>query len=628
MSAATQKPIGELPRATPSFSYAQAAKGRSPSGPPSVSTEKATKEDQNSSPTDASAAQNKDLTNTAGTTPDKRAASEGSQPRHSNSKPAPQIEPVTQGNAGPSTNLAAGTPATQASVQSHVMISSPSSPEFGVTSASTLLKDDDLFSNANASSDSTWEKLSQSSQNGNKLNDKVGVEKEAAPNGPWDVESSVAPPAPALKEAPPPAVNFWQKRIEAKAAKQFPKPSINNSSNQEMNMSNPNGVTKPFDIGAESRKHDSKKQAKHGHSPFDDKPATTGAKDDIKIEEGRAKDEMSEIRSQRAARTPHVDKSAKESIPPPPPPEDALSWPTPDSAQDEGKKKAHERAERGEKEKPVTAKTHGKEKWMPVPYVPSVQFNTPIPTVRRGARAPRGGRDSGPRGGPLGADKARAEASETSTTSQAVGSGRGKTDVVAPKNAANSNRPKRASSAGPPLTRDQRKGVDSKAVENHKESEFSASRTGHQNRAPASEARRASATTHDEDSRIRRLTEDLPEGEIAGAMRDSSLHKADTSHTATLETSTTQLQYENVKVDQIEVEVDIVPEMLAIILSLNRTTPMDMDFRHHTLRHQCRPRLTRIMNVTIPNYQSRTTTHPRLQGVTSGPGPDLTWLIR
>ncbi|KAL8656992.1 MAG: hypothetical protein Q9226_002363 [Calogaya cf. arnoldii] len=50
------------------------------------------------------------------------------------------------------------------------------------------------------------------------------------------------------------------------------------------------------------------------------------------------------------------------------------------SAQDEQKKSGNGRVEKGETEKAPAARTQGKEKWIPVPYVPSVQFSTPIPT--------------------------------------------------------------------------------------------------------------------------------------------------------------------------------------------------------------------------------------------------------
>ncbi|KAL8997807.1 MAG: hypothetical protein Q9188_006236 [Gyalolechia gomerana] len=511
MSATTQKPFGELPRATPAFSYAQAAKGRSPSGPPSVSTEKASKGDQDTSSIDASAIEQQASTHAVECSAPKRAASEGGQSHNSNAKAIGQMESPIQATSGHNTTSATATPATQVSEQSQVVVSTPSSPEFGVTSASTLLKDDDLFSNANASSDSTWEKLSQGSQNGSKTHEKTDNEKEPAANGSWDEETLGSSAAPALKEAPPPAVNFWQQRIEAKAAKQPSKPSHAQSSHQVMNGSNVNGATKPFDIGAESTKHESKKQIKRGYGPFEEKPATAGAKDSMRSGDGRTKSEVSEAGSQRAARTVHQDRSTAESMPPPPPPGDAQSWPTPDTAQDEEKKKAQERAERGEKEKSATARAHGKEKWMPVPYVPSVQFSTPIPTVRRGARAPRGGRDSGPRGGPSGVDKPRTEASESAISPQAVGSERARGGHITARNASSNTRPKRASSAGPPLNRDQRRGGDMADPEKRKDERVSTPQKDDQINAPVTEIRRASAATQDEFARSKRVTANLPE---------------------------------------------------------------------------------------------------------------------
>ncbi|KAL9027526.1 MAG: hypothetical protein Q9196_003958 [Gyalolechia fulgens] len=517
MSATTQKPFGELPRATPAFSYAQAAKGRSPSGPPSVSTEKASKGEQDTSSIDALAIEHQDVTYVVGASAPKRAASEGGQSHNNssnnndNAKAIGQTEFPVQASSGPSTTSATATPATQASEQSQVVVSTPSSPEFGITSASTLLKDDDLFSNANASSDSTWEKLSQGSQNGGKTNEKTDNEKEPAANGSWGEETPASPVPPALKEAPPPAVNFWQQRIEAKAAKEPSKPSNVQSSHQAMNGSYVNDATKPFDIGAESRKHESKKQTKRGYGPIEEKPATAGAKDGMRSGDGRTKSEMSEAGSQRPARAVHLDRSTTESIPPPPPPGDAQSWPTPDSAQDEEKKKAQERAEKGEKERSATARAHGKEKWMPVPYVPSVQFSTPIPTVRRGVRAPRGGRDSGPRGGPSGMDKPRPEGPESAVSPQVFGNERARADNTTPRNASSNSRPKRASSAGPPLNRDQRRGGGMADPEKRKDESVSVPQKDDQTNGPVTEIRRASAATQDEFARSKRVSANFPE---------------------------------------------------------------------------------------------------------------------
>lgn len=465
MSAATQKPLGELHQAAPTFSYAQAAKGRSPSGPSSVSMEKTPKAGGDTESSKSLGTENQDLNVQMDKAPTKRAASEGghSQSPSIDRKPIREMQPPAPGTSDSGTTAATSNPNIQVSEKSQVVVSTPSSPEFGVTSASTLPKDDDLFSNANASSDSTWEKSSQASQNGSKPIDKVDQDKEPAMNGSWDEETPPTPAPTTFKEAPPPTINIWKQRAEAKAAKEPVKRSSINASSHQQPTVEVNGHAKAFDIGAESRKHDSKKQAKRNQVGVDEKPATTGAKDALKPTDGRVKGEgIAEAVPQKTTRVGLVDKSTTTSMPPPPPPGDAQSWPTPDGAQDEEKKKSYDRVEKGEKEKTPTARAHGKEKWMPVPYVPTVQFSTPIPTARRGGRVPRGGRDSAPRGGALGADKARTGSPDASAGSQPAATEHARADAAISRNPVNNTKPKRASSAGTLPARDQRRGENAK----------------------------------------------------------------------------------------------------------------------------------------------------------------------
>ncbi|KAL8681162.1 MAG: hypothetical protein Q9186_002694 [Xanthomendoza sp. 1 TL-2023] len=527
MSAATQKALGELHQAAPTFSYAQAAKGRSPSGPSSVSMEKTPKGDGVVESPKSAGTENFDLTPTMEKAPAKRAASEGG---HSKSqsigrKCISELQPPVQGTPESTTTPAATAPATQALGKSQGAGSTPSSPEFGVTSASTLQKDEDLFSNANASSDSTWEQISQGSQNGSRSNDKVDHDKEPTMNESWDESPEVPAPA-ALKEAPPPPVNIWKQRAEAKAAKQPTKPSGTNAPGRLQTAAEGNGPLKPFDIGAESRKHDSKKQVKRVQPGVDEKPATTGAKEGVKPADGKVRGEsIAEAGPQRNTRAGQNDRLMSTSMPPPPPAGDTQSWPTPDSAQDEEKKKAHERAEKGEKEKATTAKAHGKEKWMPVPYVPTVQFSTPIAAVRRGARAPRGGRDSAPRGGAPGADKTRAASPDAGPSSQSAATEHGRADPLALKNPAGNPKPKRASSAGPLPARDQRRGGDTIASSDQgKETGVSAQ----QSQATTSEGRRPSSTAHDDLTR----NGGVP-AEFSRADHQSTNGKGPRSHIAT-----------------------------------------------------------------------------------------------
>ena len=83
-----------------------------------------------------------------------------------------------------------------------------------------------------------------------------------------------------------------------------------------------------------------------------------------------------------------------------PPVEDASSWPTPDSTGIGGERRKTlekdkaEKLEKDEKGDGGPSKARQKTEWVAVPYVPTVNFQTPIPT-----RNPRGGRTGGARGG-------------------------------------------------------------------------------------------------------------------------------------------------------------------------------------------------------------------------------------
>lgn len=74
---------------------------------------------------------------------------------------------------------------------------------------------------------------------------------------------------------------------------------------------------------------------------------------------------------------------------------DTSSWPTPQVARGAEQRRTQDKTDKVEKDKPTTSR-HGKEKWMPVPYVPTAVFSTPLPaTARRGGRTARGAREGG-----------------------------------------------------------------------------------------------------------------------------------------------------------------------------------------------------------------------------------------
>ncbi|KAJ5383154.1 Winged helix-turn-helix transcription repressor DNA-binding [Penicillium concentricum] len=168
-----------------------------------------------------------------------------------------------------------------------------------------------------------------------------------------DSEKTASPPK-ELKAAPLPSVNIWQQRREAQDAKVKAVPKSASTSKAASKAST-------VDETQQDSKAGSKKKGADG--------AQEGAKDRKKTDGGKGRDAGSV-----------------------PPVEDATAWPTPQVAIGEEKKKVQEKTDKS----PVI-RPHGKEKWTPVPYVPTAVFNTPLPSAggRGGRRATRGGRDSG-----------------------------------------------------------------------------------------------------------------------------------------------------------------------------------------------------------------------------------------
>lgn len=216
----------------------------------------------------------------------------------------------------------------------------------------------------------------------------------------------------------------------------------------------------------------------------------------------------SEKATYRASRTPDTEKVASAVIAPPPPPGDAISWPTPDSAKGEERKRAQERAEKGEKEKTPTTKAHGKEKWMPVPYVPSAVFSTPLPPTRRSGRTARGGRDGGVRAGSNtqgnhGSEKAGGSSGSHVSPATNNANERSRGDL-GPHKSGSSSRPKRAASAGPPTVREQRKSADTPQADRSKEGDLEPINGPQNPPLPHSESRRMSSATQTDDLKGRR----------------------------------------------------------------------------------------------------------------------------
>ena len=186
-----------------------------------------------------------------------------------------------------------------------------------------------------------------------------------------------------------------------------------------------------------------------------------------------------------------------------PPPGDAVFWPTPDSAQDEEKRRFQERAGKAEKEKMSVPKPNSKKEWTALPFVPSAVFNTPIPQSRRGGsgRPSRGGRENGmgrgaavPQAG-NGAEKVVAGAPGSVAPPTFAGSNeRSRAEPNITKATPTGSKSKRSVSAGSPVT-EQRKAGESISTERRKDVETKGPRSNATNAAAKVDLNGISAST-------------------------------------------------------------------------------------------------------------------------------------
>lgn len=286
-SATSQKLPGEASPTVPTFSYAQAAKGRSPSVPSLLSSGKNPSETMNNAVRSTSVPSSKDAPVIPVNSPVLEPSSdfhEEDHPKDDNHKDSNssdlEVTPKNTASLVQSNSLAQPQPAA----------STPSSPSFGTASTSTLPKEDELSSTANGSSDSNWDKNSQGSLNGSKPGEKVEDNKAHNSALCWNDESA---PSALLKEAPPPAVNFWQHRKEineAKAKTRHPTgPQAPKLTTEFGGSGNTSNLPKVSDSGVDLKKQENKKKAKSS-SPYVEEKSTPGNnKEGNKTGEGRMK---------------------------------------------------------------------------------------------------------------------------------------------------------------------------------------------------------------------------------------------------------------------------------------------------------------------------------------------------
>ena len=275
----------------------------------------------------------------------------------------------------------------------------PPSPDMVASSTSTLVRDDDAVSIPNASSESTWEDKSQTSHVAEKLTDDVDSSAKGDHKKPLDKESSWVKAA-KPQEAPIPTVNIWKQRIEAANAKTGPKPAPNSSTQTPPSLPSGNGksnsIVKSTEVVENGLTNGAEKKPDPGAGPrVNDRPKTQRREQRLDEDANKA------TRSNAKNSPPHH--LPVQSAPPPLRNEEL--WPTPEIALGGDRKKPEKTEKEKEKEKSAAAANKGKGGWKVMDIVPTVVFNTPLPTPhgRRGGRGGgRGGRDAGGRGPPSG----------------------------------------------------------------------------------------------------------------------------------------------------------------------------------------------------------------------------------
>jgi la-related protein 1 len=284
-----------------------------------------------------------------------------------------------------------------------VNMSGTSSPSFGAASTSTLSKEEDISITPNEASDN-WDKQSQVSTSVEKSAQTTVGNKVPDAEDDWEKEAvSKTPSEKELKAAPIPAVNFWQARKEAQEAKA-----------KALAAQRPAQVTvkakpQPANTAEGQKSTDEESRRKQPGKPSAKPERDNGGVKRNKGDAAKPRDEGEPILAsvfgltstnayvgrRPQTRPPGSGAQATETTghSNPPPVGDAESWPTPETAiSDERKKATQDRPEKPESKNGMP-KPHST-KWVPIPYVPSTKFITPLPpaATRRGGRpAIRGG---------------------------------------------------------------------------------------------------------------------------------------------------------------------------------------------------------------------------------------------
>ncbi|KAI1764057.1 hypothetical protein GGR53DRAFT_338067 [Hypoxylon sp. FL1150] len=232
-----------------------------------------------------------------------------------------------------------------------------------------------------------------------------GAEKESEQAQELEKKENL-PPKQELSDAPLPTVNPWAQR----AAKFTTPPSATTQSR------NSNDTTTAQSLSTQEQKQRPVQNDGADAPTTNSKALSGGVKPPKKdVEQSRSNGNQTSRRTgPRGFRGPNgEDRAGFEA--PGPVTDNTSSWPTPETAANDLKAQASsEKLDKEKKEEAGPNKPRPKEKWVPVPYVPTVAFETPLPT-----RGGRGGRAGGSRGGRDGAARGNHAANESTPADRA-----------------------------------------------------------------------------------------------------------------------------------------------------------------------------------------------------------------
>ena len=485
MSIVGQKPAGDQMQPSSTFSYAQAAKGRPQTQPVSRSASKEGGPSGNSPAEPSNNSSNADSAKKIENESRQEPSEQLSIKAANGEMTAEQAEKASVAQPSEVHDEASG---------SQHRLSAPSSnhsePDTKTGSSRPASVREDGAPMTNGTSDTSLDKGDETRpdpEEPQQPTQSQGVESPTKAPSAHSAQSDTESQAPVpvmLKEAPPPAVNFWQQRMaqnnqattRPKTQLSQPQTSISQPSHaSNMKEDQHGGSTAQTQDG--SRKPDTRRRGRLNGVPADEKNTSGISRDQKRTSDG-------EKGNNRHSKTGDVQQAAIKAAPLPPPTSDAISWPTPENAQDEEKRKMNDRLEKPEEEKSSVAKVPRREKWIPVQHVPTAVFNTPIPSnARRGGRAARGGREPNTRnGGPapttIATEKPSTSAQQVPVPLSAGASERGPNEGQMTRSSAVETKSRRASSAGALAAKDRRRIPDVSVPEASKTSKISSEPEG------------------------------------------------------------------------------------------------------------------------------------------------------